>query len=309
MEAVDQVMCSIMKQTGYKAATIAVAYRGKFWMIRGYGWQDKSQTKPINPETRMRIASIDKCFGNACAKELIQQGILKANTAVFPLLGVQPYGSIADARVNQITIQNVIDHKLGWSAENDGFSPKSSEAVRQLMAKSGQKTEPTMRNIIAYMLTRPLDYDPGTKEVYSNFGSVVLRRAVEKAAGMPYYDFLVGSICKRAGITNIALTLPKESRDESEIWYEPESPAYFDCFAISTVELCRFLDKYWISGDSRNSTTGYSYMFYGSLPGTTAIACQRTDGINFAVLFNQRDKIKHEEVADLINKAIDRVSR
>jgi len=47
-----------------------------------------------------------------------------------------------------------------------------------------------------------------------------------------------------------------------------------------------FLGRYNLDGNSRNA---YSGVFYGSLPGTTSVAVQRSDGINMVAFFNQRN--------------------
>ena len=40
------------------------------------------------------------------------------------------------------------------------------------------------------MMGKPLDHDPGKKEVYSNFGYCVLGRVIEKASGKRYEAFV-----------------------------------------------------------------------------------------------------------------------
>jgi len=43
--------------------------------------------------------------------------------------------------------------------------------------------KPFILSKIRYMLTQPLDFDPGTQYAYSNFGYCVLGRIIEKIAG------------------------------------------------------------------------------------------------------------------------------
>jgi len=57
---------------------------------------------------------------------------------------------------------------------------------------------------------------------------------------------------------------------------------------ISTARACsQFLRGYWLNGSPRDATAGDFY-FFGSLPGTYALARQRPDGVNITVLMNQR---------------------
>ena len=302
LKAFDDEMLKIMEETGYRAATLAITYNGDFVLIRGYGWQDREMTKPIDPYTRMRIASIDKCFGNAAAKMLMRDGKLGKATPVFEYLNVKPYnGKVADPDVYRITLNDLMEHKLGWDKKHDGFSGEVKKAV-----KSTFKTEsPSMAQYNSFMAAQPLQYRPGEKKVYSNYGSVLLRRVVEEAAGMAYIDYLK-RLVNPTGAT-IVESLPADNRGESEIWYKPESKPYFDAFAISAPDLCLFFQKYWISGSPRKKN-GYVYSYHGSLPGTTSVVRQRKDGINYAVLFNERGKIGNGAIDKRLNAIVDRVN-
>jgi hypothetical protein len=105
-----------------------------------------------------------------------------------------------------------------------------------------------------------------------------------------------------------------EKRDRAETWYDFGTEG--EHFLIEPMEahggwvctardLTRFMDKFWMNGDPRNRATG-SWFFFGSLPGTTAVAVERTDGINYAVLMNKRDPNGnwHEKLKDLLDAAI-----
>ena len=58
-------------------------------------------------------------------------------------------------------------------------------------------------------------------------------------------------------------------------------------WVCTATDLTRFLGKSWMTGQPRSGGRG-SYAFYGSLPGTTALAVQRSDGINYVLLMNKR---------------------
>ena len=90
------------------------------------------------------------------------------------------------------------------------------------------------------------------------------------------------------------------------MWY----PVADDAFSIEVMDahggwialgprLCQFLDAYWISGEPRMRGGTADWTFFGSLPGTTSMARQRPDGVNIAVLLNQRGE------GELLRKAVD----
>ena len=60
-------------------------------------------------------------------------------------------------------------------------------------------------NVIRYMLSRPLDFDPGTRYAYSNFGYCVLGRLIEKLSGVAYEKFVQEKVLAPAGIKRMRL--------------------------------------------------------------------------------------------------------
>jgi CubicO group peptidase (beta-lactamase class C family) len=69
------------------------------------------------------------------------------------------------------------------------------------------KTEPPAgaEAVIRYMLGRPLDFDPGTKYAYSNFGYNVLGRIIEKVSGQSYGAYVQARVLAKAGAMHLQL--------------------------------------------------------------------------------------------------------
>jgi N-acyl-D-amino-acid deacylase len=63
----------------------------------------------------------------------------------------------------------------------------------------------TTEHILSYMWGRPLDFGPGQKEAYSNFGYCVLGRAIEKASGLPYERYVKERVLAPLGIRRMRL--------------------------------------------------------------------------------------------------------
>ena len=59
--------------------------------------------------------------------------------------------------------------------------------------------------IIDYMMRRPLDFDPGTRYAYSNFGYCVLGRVIETLSGMPYENYVQKYVLGPVGIREMRL--------------------------------------------------------------------------------------------------------
>jgi hypothetical protein len=171
------------------------------------------------------------------------------------------------------------------------------------------KKPATPVNVIEYMLAQPLQFAPGERSAYSNFGYCVLGRVIEHVTGKSYFDAMNDDIFKPHGIKALKLGHnARKDRDAHEVWYvegdEGFSVEVMDAhggWIASAPALCKFMDAYWISGEPRKGGESQNWTFFGSLPGTSSMARQRPDGLNVAVLFNNRTD------ADLgvLQKAVD----
>jgi N-acyl-D-amino-acid deacylase len=79
--------------------------------------------------------------------------------------------------------------------------------------------------IIRYMLRQPLDFDPGQKYAYSNFGYCLLGRILEQATGKGYEQATRELVLEPCGAASLRLgrTLPAE-RSPGEVAYYDQPP-------------------------------------------------------------------------------------
>jgi N-acyl-D-amino-acid deacylase len=297
LKAFDEAVLSFMREISASSGTLAVAHGGRLVLERGYGWSDAAHQTPTAPDTIMRIASVTKPMTCAAVKRLIASGKLTLDTPAFPLLNLQqPPGSTPDPRLQQITVGQLLEHKGGWDIAALGYDPIFADMRVMLGLRSSRSPTPT--DVIRYMMTQPLSFDPGSRSAYSNLGYSILGRVIEKTTGTSYGQHMQQTLWQPLGMSSTALAhaQPKD-RPPREVHYDPAGETLpmerFDSVGgvTSTAgDLCRFLGAYWISGDPRPSpaATGYSYTFFGSLPECTAMVRQLPDGTNIAALLNHR---------------------
>lgn len=310
-EPLDKVVLDFMATLDAQSATVAVSKDGKVLHSRGFGYADGDKKKtPTPPDALLRIASCTKPITAALVKHAVADRKLALDAKAVELLGLKlPKG--ADARLADITVAHLLAHQGGWEWEKT-FDPMFQIAeVEKEVGKSPAKTI----HVVQFMLARPLQFDPGTKTAYSNFGYCMLARVLEKGVKKTYAEYLSEVICKPLGTTDIRVgySSPKK-RDAREVRY----PKIADEVPLDTLDaagglvasapaLCQFLDAYWVTGDPRKpGDTDGQGVFFGSLPGTTAMTRQRPDGYNVVVLLNnRRDKYIHDD-NDSLKKAVDK---
>jgi CubicO group peptidase (beta-lactamase class C family) len=89
----------------------------------------------------------------------------------------------ADGRLRNITIRHLLEHAGGWDRDKSGDPMFRSVEIAQSL---NVPAPATCRNVIQYMMGQPLDFEPGTKYAYSNFGYCILGRVIEKITGQSY---------------------------------------------------------------------------------------------------------------------------
>jgi CubicO group peptidase (beta-lactamase class C family) len=313
----DQAILAFLEKSKCTAATFALSIGGRVVYARGYGWLDLEKTKPTPVDTPMRVASISKPITSTAIRKLIAAGKLDEDTQVWPLLKIDPpEGTELDPRWKKITVTELLEHKGGWDIQQLGFDPmfNGPRAARELKLDRAA----TPDDMVRWMSTIPLSFDPGERSAYSNFGYCVLGRLIERVAGRPYIEYVRREVCRPAGIKPkdiwLGQTDPKK-RDPREPEYNQHCNVdIMDAhggIVISSPVLCQFLQSYWISGRPRPpGRNGQVWTFYGSMAGTSAISHQRADGINFAAAFNGRHADASQDALTAeINRLIDERAR
>ena len=207
LAAYDELMATFMREHKPPGAALAVAYHGRLVYARGFGFADVEKHEPVRPTSLFRIASVSKPFAAATVTHLIEHGKLKLDERVLPLLKLEPHlerGARLDPRWHNITVRNCLQHTGGWNRDKS-FDPMSAGTAEQV-AKALKVPLPVHpRQIIRYMLGKPLDFNPGTAYVYSNFGYCVLGRVVEAVTGKPYHEVVRERILAPLGIRSMQL--------------------------------------------------------------------------------------------------------
>ncbi len=96
----------------------------------------------------------------------------------------------------------------------------------QIASAMGTAAPASAETIIRYMLGQPLDFDPGTRYVYSNFGYDVLGRILERVTGQPYETYMRNTVLAPMGITRMRIghTLAADA-DLGEVkYYSSDAP-------------------------------------------------------------------------------------
>ena len=219
MALFEQSVRDLMRKYAIPGAAVAVVRDGKLIYARGFGYADVENKTPLQPDALFRIASVSKPLTSAAIMKLVEEGKLKLDDRVAPFIAhlTPAPGATVDPRWEQITIRHLLDHTAGWdrTKPNGGFDPIDRPGIAAAAVSAPAPASP--ETLIRYMKGLPLDFNPGEKFAYSNFGFIILGRVIEQVSGMSYRDFVrarvlepVGAMRTQQGKSHLSDALPDE---------------------------------------------------------------------------------------------------
>ncbi|MCH7729640.1 MAG: beta-lactamase family protein, partial [Planctomycetes bacterium] len=216
----DELMRNFLRENEIPGAALAVAKDGRLMYSRGFGYADVEKKQRVEPDSLFRIASISKPITAIAIMRLVDEGRLKLDDRVFDLLSYKPHlpnGSEIDPRLKKITIRHLLQHTAGWDRDVS-IDPMfhSTEIAHSLGVPTPAKPD----DIIRFMMGWELDFDPGTRYAYSNFGYCLLGRVIEKITKEDYEEHVRNTVLAPIGVhsTRIGKTL-REGRANNEVCY------------------------------------------------------------------------------------------
>lgn len=217
----DRLMKQFMREHRVAGGSLAASHQGKLAFARGYGYADVATGEPVTTESLFRIASISKPITAVGILQLVEQGKLQLDDKVWELLSLsEPTEGNWDARWKNITICHLLEHRGGWDRE------QSFDAMFQSVRFAGQmgvKAPATPSAVIQAMLSQPLDFDPGERYAYSNFGYCLLGRVIERISNSTYEEYIQANVLAPLGITSMQIGATRLShRKPNEVrYYQP----------------------------------------------------------------------------------------
>lgn len=155
--------------------SVAVAKDGAVIYEGWTGAADLERKTAIGGETRFHIGSITKQFTAFAIHKLAAQGTLSIDQPVsdfFPEL---------EASKGVVTIRHLLDHTGGLREVN---------TLVQMLGLSEASAITGDQTLALILRQKGTNFEPGTREEYSNTGYQMLAHIVAKASGVPFAEYL-----------------------------------------------------------------------------------------------------------------------
>lgn len=169
------------------SGVVLIAKDDKPIFTKAYGLANQENKIANNLETKFNLGSINKVFTRIAIGQLVKAGKISFSDKLGKYLPDYPNKEAAD----KVTIGHLVTMKSGIG---DFFGDKFMAMEKDRLRKNA--------DFIPLFSDKPLAFEPGTKNQYSNGGYILLGAIIEKVTGESYYDYVRENIFKVAGMTN-----------------------------------------------------------------------------------------------------------
>lgn len=219
--AFDQRLKAFMQEHRVPGVAVAMTQKGKLVFAKGYGYADIARQEPVQPTSLFRIASISKPVTAVAILQLVEQGKLQLEDKVFQILDhtadIAAAGEKFDPRCHEITIEHLLQHRGGW--DRDQSFDAMFQSVR-FARENGMAPPANPATVIKAMCAEKLDFDPGERYAYSNYGYCLLGRVIEKISGQSYTDYVRSNVLAPLDISTMQTGATRlEGRTKGEVRY------------------------------------------------------------------------------------------
>ena len=188
---------------GRFSGAVLVAKDGKPVFTHAVGLADQEKKIENSLKTRFRVGSMNKMFTAVSIMQLVQNGKLDLKAPFGNYLTDYPNKDVS----SKVTIEQLLTHT---GATGDIFGPEFDKNRLELK---------TLQDYVKLYGTRGLEYEPGSRWQYSNYGFLLLGVLVEKVSGQSYYDYVRDHIFKPAGMTGTASEPEEQAVADRSVGY------------------------------------------------------------------------------------------
>lgn len=174
------------KVTPFAGALLVSQGKGVF--VRTVGTIDGS--KPIQRDTRFRLASVGKTLTRVAIGQLVAQGKINLDAPISRYLpGLSRV-------LGQVTVEQLVQHR-------SGVAPLLMFTDQYLAI---MKSARTARDLLPFVVNEPLQFKPGEREQYSNGGYFLLGAIIEAVTKKSYDDYMSDALFRPLNMSATSLS-------------------------------------------------------------------------------------------------------
>lgn len=202
VEAAKARIDELAKDERFSGAVL-VTKNGKPILSEVYGLADRDKKIPNSLSTKFRIGSMNKMFTAVSVLQLVQAGKIKLSEPFGKYVSDYPNKDAA----SKVNIEQLLTHTGGTG---DIFGPEFAQHRKDLRS---------LQDYVNLYGKRALEFAPGSRWEYSNYGFLLLGVVVERVSGKSYYDYVRENVYAPAGMSSTASLPEDENVPDRSIGY------------------------------------------------------------------------------------------
>jgi D-alanyl-D-alanine carboxypeptidase len=171
-------------EAGRFSGAVLVTRNGRTLFEGAYGFADRERGVPNTPLTQFRVGSMNKMITAVATLQLVQAGTVRLDAPLGTYLTDYPNAEVAA----QVTPHHLLTHTGGTG---DIFGPEFTAHRSELR---------TTGDYLRLYGARGLQFEPGARWAYSNYGFMLLGAVIERVSGTSYYEHVAARVLAPAGM-------------------------------------------------------------------------------------------------------------
>jgi D-alanyl-D-alanine carboxypeptidase len=168
------------------SGAILIAHKDKVILQRAWGMADRDRQIRNTVDTQFCLGSMNKMFTAVAVLQLVQQGKLSLDGTISEYWPDYPNRELA----THVTVRQLLSHMGGTG---DIFTPEYE--AHRLETR-------TLADYVKLYGSRSVEFEPGSRMEYSNYGFILLGRLIEIVSGETYEGFVQKHVYAAAGMTH-----------------------------------------------------------------------------------------------------------
>jgi CubicO group peptidase (beta-lactamase class C family) len=198
-------------EAGEFSGVILIARNNEPIFEEAFGIADRENGTPNTVDTKFNVGSINKSFTALAVRLLLAEGKVALDDTIGKFLPDYPNKTAAE----RVTVRHLLDMSSGiGDFFGDRFAAADKEKIRGLA------------DYLPFFADRPLAFEPGHGNLYSNGGYIVLGLIIEKASGVDYYAFVRDRVFQPAGMGDSGWTPKNVPLDKRAVGYVREETSW-----------------------------------------------------------------------------------
>ena len=188
LAAAIKTLADKLAEDGRFSGSIIWAKDGEPLVNGAWGFADQNRGTTNTVDTAFDTGSITKLFTQSAILQLMEQGKLSLDDSAGKYLKDYPNRAVID----KVTIRQLLLHTSGMGDIFGQFLGSIPDFANM--------TE--LSKLLPLFVDKPLEFEPGAGNRYSNAGYIVLGLVIEAVSGENYFDYVQHRVLDAAGMTH-----------------------------------------------------------------------------------------------------------